>query len=56
MLAQNPAKNPAKNIDEVIARLTGIVDVSRREPGRLGYFAALYRKVTISVKQGVFEN
>jgi hypothetical protein len=44
---------PAQNIDEVIARLTYIIDVSRKESSRLGYFAALYRKVTISVKQGI---
>ncbi len=43
----------ANTIDEVIARLTEIIDRSRREPSRLGYFAALYRKVTISVKQGI---
>jgi hypothetical protein len=53
-------QNPAENIDEVIARLTDIIDISSREPGRLGYFAALYRKVTISVKHGIlngrFEN
>ena len=47
------AQNPAQGIDEVIARLTDIIDISRQEPGRLGYFAALYRKVTISVKQGI---
>ena len=46
-------RNPAKNIDEVIAQLTDIIDISRQEPGRLGYFAALYRKVTINVKQGI---
>jgi Family of unknown function (DUF5995) len=46
-------RNPAKNIDEVIARLTDIIDISRQEPGRMGYFAALYRKVTINVKQGI---
>jgi hypothetical protein len=54
------AQNPAQNIDEVIARLTDIIDISRQEPSRLGYFAALYRKVTISVKEGIqagrFEN
>lgn len=44
---------PAQNIDEVIARLTNIVDISRQDPSRLGYFAALYRKVTIGVRQGV---
>jgi len=47
------AQNPAQSIDEVIARLTDIVDISRQESSRLGYFAALYRKVTVSVKQGV---
>jgi hypothetical protein len=46
-------RNPAKNIDEVVAQLTYIIDISRQEPGRMGYFAALYRKVTINVKQGV---
>ncbi len=43
----------AQTIDEVIAQLSEIIDRSRRESSRLGYFAALYRKVTISVKQGV---
>ncbi|HKQ77687.1 MAG TPA: DUF5995 family protein [Blastocatellia bacterium] len=47
------AHSPALTIDEVIARLTDIVDLSRNEPSRLGYFAALYRKVTINVKQGI---
>jgi hypothetical protein len=43
----------ARNIDEVIARLTDIIDISRQDSSRLGYFAALYRRVTISVKEGV---
>ncbi|MFN0084063.1 MAG: DUF5995 family protein [Blastocatellia bacterium] len=43
----------ANTIDEVIAQLTGIIDRSRRESDRLGYFAALYRKVTIRVKEGI---
>src|SRR5262249_54352624 len=47
------AQNPAQSIDEVIARLTDIIDISRQESSRLGYFAALYLKVTVSVKQGV---
>lgn len=42
-----------QNIDEVIARLSKIIDRSRSESSRLGYFAALYRKVTDSVKQGI---
>jgi hypothetical protein len=51
---------PPNTIDEVIARLTDIVDRARRESSRLGYFAALYRKVTLRVKagieQGLFED
>jgi len=54
------AQTPARNIDEVIARLIDIIDISRQDSSRLGYFAALYHKVTIGVKQdilnGRFEN
>ncbi len=46
--------NPA-TIDRVIERLTAIVDESRTDRSRLGYFATLYRKVTIQVKQGIAE-
>src|SRR5215475_8321232 len=49
------AQNPAQSIDEVIARLTDIIDISRQESSRLGYFAALYRKVTAGVKQGILD-
>jgi hypothetical protein len=47
------AHTPARTIDEVIARLTDIIAFARQAPSRLGYFAALYRKVTISVKEGI---
>ena len=43
----------AHSIDEVIERLGKIVDDSRRQASRLGYFAALYLGVTIEVKDGV---
>lgn len=46
----------SKTIDEVIARLTEIIDESRQRHSRLGYFAALYRKVTLNVKQGIINN
>ena len=46
----------AETIDEVIAHLTEIIARSRRDRSRLGYFAALYRKVTISVKEGIAQN
>jgi hypothetical protein len=40
-------------IDDVIAQLTKIVDWARSTPSKLGYFAALYRKVTTQVRQGI---
>lgn len=43
-------------IDEVITRLTEIIAETRQLPSRLGYFAALYRKVTIQVKEGIANN
>lgn len=46
---------PAKTIDEVIEQLTSIVDWSKENDSRMGYFAALYRKVTIRVKQKIQE-
>lgn len=43
-------------IDEVIVRLTEIVEESRRQGNRLGYFAALYLRVTVAVKEGIANN
>lgn len=42
-------------IDQVIDQLGDIIARSIREQSRLGYFAALYRKVTIKVKEGIAE-
>ena len=51
---------PAKTIDEVIQQLDDIIDRAYRQKSRLGYFAALYRKVTLKVKEeidgGFFED
>lgn len=44
---------PAASIDDVIARLDAIVDQAILDRDRLGFFAVLYRMVTISVKQGI---
>lgn len=44
---------PAETIDDVIQQLTAIVDWSKQNNSRIGYFAALYRKVTIQVKNGI---
>lgn len=43
----------AHTIDEVIALLDRIIDQAREERSRLGYFAALYRNVTLRVKDGI---
>ena len=50
-----PAPTPglARDIDEVIAQLDDIIARSIRDGSRLGYFAALYRKVTAKVKEGI---
>lgn len=43
----------AHTIDDVIALLDRIIDRAREANSRLGYFAALYRNVTIRVKDGI---
>lgn len=43
----------ATNIDEVICYLDEILEKSREEKSPLGYFPALYRQVTIEVKNGI---
>ncbi len=43
----------AENIDQVINQLDDIIATTRREKSRAGYFAALYRKVTVKVKEGI---
>ena len=40
-------------IDQVLEQLDEIIDWSRREGSRLGYFAALYRVVTAKVKERI---
>ncbi len=44
---------PASNINEVITELDIIVSKCLTENNKLGLFAALYRKVTIRVKEGI---
>lgn len=43
----------ATNIDEVIARLSEITNESKARDARMGYFAALYREVTVAVRQKI---
>ena len=41
------------SIDDVISALDDIIDESEKSDDPLGYFAVLYRKVTIKVKEGI---
>ena len=43
----------AKTIDDVIARLEGIIEECIATHSRLGYFAALYNRVTLAVREGI---
>lgn len=42
-----------ETIDQVIERLGEIIDWAAHNNSRAGYFAALYRRVTVEVKQGI---
>src|ERR1700690_2996827 len=48
-----PEVTHANSIDDVIEQLRGVVVRSRHERDRLGIFAALYRRVTQKVKEGI---
>jgi hypothetical protein len=48
--------NQTGTIDQIIDQLADIIDWSHKTKSRLGYFAALYRKVTIKVKEGIAED
>src|SRR5688500_2209070 len=60
-MTPDPSRNPlrsippivtsGKTIDEVIDQLSAIVEWSIANDSRLGYFAALYRKVTLTVRE-----
>ncbi len=43
----------AETIEQIIEQITKIVDEAKADRSRSGYFAALYRKVTIQVKEGI---
>lgn len=45
----------ARNIDEVLTQLAVIVESSKQRRSRLGYFATLYRQVTLEIKRGIVE-
>lgn len=46
----------AKSIDEVISQLEAIIRQSILDENPMGYFAALYHQVTVTVKEGIANN
>lgn len=48
-----PSPPPPKTIDEVLQQLDQIIFTCRKESSRLGFFATLYRNVTIKIKEGI---
>lgn len=44
---------PATTINEVILRLEEIISDSQKKNDRIGYFAALYHRVTVRVRDGI---
>jgi hypothetical protein len=44
---------PASTIDEVLLQLDAIIHRSRIDKSRLGFFAVLYRNVTLKVREGI---
>lgn len=44
---------PIRTIEDVIINLDDIIAISKTKNDPLGYFAALYRRVTIRVKEGI---
>lgn len=47
------SQSPPQTIDEVLLRLDQIIYTCRQASNRLGYFATLYRNVTIKIKEGI---
>jgi len=43
----------AQTIDQVIHHLDEIIQAAKETKSRLGYFAALYRKVTVEIQKGI---
>jgi hypothetical protein len=52
-MGPSPASSLPTSIDLVVARLDAIIDEAIGEPNRLGYFAALYNRVTKAVRAGI---
>ena len=60
MQAPLPPLAPVTTIDQVVSTIETIIEWSIANESRLGYFAALYKRITIAIRKGiadhVFEN
>lgn len=45
-----------RDIDDVVTRLDEIIDQALASGDRMGWFAAMYRRVTIAVRQGIVDD
>lgn len=54
-IAKPQVYTPALTIDEVIHQLEELIDECIATKNRIGYFAALYHKVTVRVKEGILK-
>ena len=48
-----PTAAEPRTIDEVLVRLNGILDDALRQGARIGYFAALYERVTTNIRRAL---
>jgi Family of unknown function (DUF5995) len=54
--ANQGTRMKADNIDEVVDNLANIVSDALRDGGRVGYFASLYRQVTVAIRDAIRAN
>ncbi|MFW0794694.1 DUF5995 family protein [Gordonia sp. CPCC 205515] len=47
---------PVATIDDVVAALDGIIEWAGSRPSRLGYFAALYKRITLAVQTAIADD
>jgi Family of unknown function (DUF5995) len=45
-----------QNINDVVAKLDEIIDWAKQNQSPIGYFAALYRRMTLAVQVGIIQN
>lgn len=53
MTVDSPPAVEPRTIDEVLVRLNGILDDALRQGARIGYFAALYERVTTNIRRAL---